>query len=92
VQRSKTVNYTNGIFRKVRVPEDVEKKINFRGVPAILVVKMDMMEKQLQDVKFDKLIEESKAFLPANVLHEFKDFTQQLLDVSANFGCPNFAL
>jgi hypothetical protein len=67
------------------VPKDVEKKINFRGVPAILVVKMDMMKKQLEDVKFDKLIEESK-FLPDNVRDNFKDFTQQMLKVVRILG------
>jgi hypothetical protein len=73
------VNYTNGIYKKMRAPKNREKKINFRGVPAVLFVEMNLMETQLRDANFDKLIEDSEYLLSANVLHEFTNFKQQLL-------------
>jgi hypothetical protein len=61
------------------VPKDQDRKINFRGDPAVLFVKMDLMKTQLLDVKFDKLIKENELLLPANVRRNFNNFTQQLL-------------
>jgi hypothetical protein len=78
VQRSEIVNYTTGIYKKVKL--NATRKINLHGMlPAIVFYQMESMRTHLENANFDELIQKSVHLLPADVRHQFNNFTQQLL-------------
>jgi hypothetical protein len=84
VSRTRVVNYTNGIYKKV----NHKRGINLDSIPTIVPVQMEAMRAHLAHAKFDALIGENASLLPSSVYGHYENFTQRLLN-SKEVDNPN---